>query len=66
VLSQLQASRYLLYDSNLHLMAESAISASSPKAIQYEYVWFGNLPVAQIGVPEWSVTWTFTAISALL
>jgi RHS repeat-associated protein len=60
VLSPLQASRYSLYDSNLHLMAESAISSASPKPIQYEYVWFSNLPIAQIGVPEGSITWTFT------
>lgn len=39
--------RVSLYDTSNHLLAESAAS-STPTPIAYDYVWFGDRPVAQL------------------
>lgn len=41
-------SGYYLYTPELHLMAETAISTATSKAIAYSYLWFGDLPVASV------------------
>ena len=40
--------RTSLYDGENHLLAESDLSTSTPSTIAYDYVWFGDRPVAQL------------------
>lgn len=40
--------RYYLYDPEGRLIAETEVTSGSTPRIQYEYVWFGDMPVAQI------------------
>ena len=40
--------RYSFYTPELQLLAETAYSTGPAKTIEYEYIWFGGQPVAQI------------------
>jgi RHS repeat-associated protein len=40
--------RYSFYTPELQLLAETAYSTEPAKTIEYEYIWFGGQPVAQI------------------
>ena len=42
--------RYALYLPELSLLAETAITSGSAPGIEWEYVWFGGAPLAQINV----------------
>lgn len=50
--------RHSLYTPQRRLLSETEITGSAPKAIESDYVWFGDRPVAQVGAT--SVRWTFT------
>jgi RHS repeat-associated protein len=52
--------RYMLYTPELNLMAETVESTTAAKPIEYEYVWFGGEPVAQVEVATAAVHWYFT------
>jgi RHS repeat-associated protein len=53
-------SRYSLYTPELNLMAETETTTASSPAINYEYVWFGGRPVAQIDLATNTTHWAFT------
>lgn len=40
--------KYYFYDPELHLIAETELSTAAQPAFEYEYIWFGDQPVAQI------------------
>lgn len=50
--------RISLYDGGNHLFAETALSAMTPTTISYDYVWFGDRPVAQLDAV--GTHWTHT------
>lgn len=55
--------RYSLYSPELALLAESSYTAETFRRIEYHYVWFDGLPVAQVDAPATlrsNVRWTFT------
>lgn len=52
-------SRYSFYSPELHLLAETAYSTESAKTIDYEYIWFGGQPVAQIETATNTVQYYF-------
>ncbi|MEO8429941.1 MAG: RHS repeat-associated core domain-containing protein [Acidobacteriota bacterium] len=58
VSSIVPGNRYFFYTPEMSLLAESALGTSGTPAIQYEYVWFGGEPVAQIDGGT-TVHWTF-------
>jgi RHS repeat-associated protein len=51
---------YYLYTPELHLLAETAVTASSTKPIAYSYLWFGDIPAASIeaatNITRWYAT----------
>ncbi|MDP9023976.1 MAG: DUF6531 domain-containing protein [Candidatus Eremiobacteraeota bacterium] len=49
--------RASFFDPDDHLLAESVLSVLSPTTIAYDYIWFGDKPVAQ--VDSTSTHWTF-------
>src|SRR5262249_25494192 len=51
---------YYLYTPELHLLAETQISTSSPKPTAYAYLWFGDLPVASIETATNTTRWYAT------
>jgi len=51
--------RYYLYTPELNLLAETVESAASAKPIEYEYVWFGGQPLAQIETATLDVRYYF-------
>ncbi|HEX7155337.1 MAG TPA: RHS repeat-associated core domain-containing protein [Thermoanaerobaculia bacterium] len=52
--------RYSLYTPELHLMAQTAITSATAPPIEYEFIWFGGVPVAQVDVATNTTHWTFT------
>jgi RHS repeat-associated protein len=54
------SSGYSLYTPELHLLAETEVSAAATKSIAYSYLWFGDLPVASVetstNIPRWYAT----------
>jgi len=53
------SSRYYLYTPELHLLAETELSTATAKSIAFSYLWFGDLPVAQVdsaGTTRWYAT----------
>jgi hypothetical protein len=52
-------SRYSLYTPELQLLAETAFSTESTKPIEYEYIWFGGQPLAQIDTSTNTVHYYF-------
>ena len=46
--STITEARYSFYTPELQLLAETAYSTESAKSMEYEYIWFGGQPVAQI------------------
>jgi RHS repeat-associated protein len=51
--------QYFLYTPEMHLLAESELTAASRPAIANEFVWFNDHPLAQIDAIG-IVAWTFT------
>jgi len=48
--------RFSFFDRDEHLLAESALGASSP-AVAYDYVWFDDRPIAQLDAT--GTSWTY-------
>ncbi len=57
---QLNARKYYFYDPEGHLLAETETTSESSPAIEWEYVWFGDAPIAPIHAPTSEVTYYFT------
>src|SRR4029077_13429185 len=51
--------RFFFYSPELHLLAESELTASASPAVLTEYIWFGDRPVAQSDTSG-ATSWTFT------
>jgi RHS repeat-associated protein len=51
--------RYSLYSPELSLLAETAETTSGVKPIEYEYIWFGGQPLAQVHVATNAISWYF-------
>ena len=52
--------RHSIYSPELQLLAETEITTASKPPIQYEYVWFGGEPLAQIETATDDIRWYFT------
>ena len=52
--------RYHFYTPELNLMAETEQTTSPTPTVQYEYIWFGGQPVAQVDTLTSTTHWTFT------
>ncbi len=52
--------RLSIYSSDVRLIAETALSSDAQPPIAHEYVWFGELPVAQFDASAPAVRWTFS------
>ncbi len=55
-----EGTRYSLYTPERRLLAESARSTDAAPAMEQEYVWFGNRPVAQFDGAAATLRWTFS------
>ena len=51
---------YDLYTPELRLLAETEVSAAAQKQIAYSYLWFGDLPVAQVQTGTNTTRWYAT------
>jgi RHS repeat-associated protein len=51
---------YYLYTPELHLLAETAVTASTAKPIAYAYLWFGDIPVASVEAATNTTRWYAT------
>jgi RHS repeat-associated protein len=57
---QLNARKYYFYDPEGHLISETETTTGSNPAIEWEYIWFGDTPVAQIHTPTNEIAYYFT------
>jgi RHS repeat-associated protein len=51
--------RFYIYTPELHLLAETELTADATPEMEYEYVWFGGEPVAQIETGTGAVHYYF-------
>lgn len=51
--------RYYFYTPELNLLAETQLTSSPTPAVEWEYVWFGGQPVAQIETATDAIAWYF-------
>jgi RHS repeat-associated protein len=51
--------RYSFYTTEMHLLAETALTTSGAPTTAYEYIWFNGHPIAQIDAGA-ATHWTFT------
>jgi RHS repeat-associated protein len=51
--------RFYFYTPELNLLAETELTADATPDIEYEYIWFGGQPVAQIATATDTISWYF-------
>jgi RHS repeat-associated protein len=51
--------RFYFYTPELNLLAETELTADATPDIEYEYVWFGGQPIAQIATATDTISWYF-------
>ena len=56
---QLNARKYYFYDTEGHLLAETETTSGSSPAIEWEYVWFNDQPLAQINAKTGEIAYYF-------
>ena len=52
--------RNLIYDSSMHLIAESSLTSAFSPGVAYEHLWLGDRPVAEEDVSGAQTYWTIT------
>jgi RHS repeat-associated protein len=57
---QLNARKYYFYVPEGHLISETETTTSTNPATEWEYIWFGDTPVAQIHTPTNEIAYYFT------